>query len=238
MKLASLVLVFLLTFCFEGQTYAAGNTEMLKAIKLINSIGQFSAYSYDYNVKNIYPNGKIDVATGNVSMDFKRKFISEKGSYSTTLITDKWYYKAEHANKTVTLINLEKYYKKKNNVGRLDQYFDSKAMQIPDSIYLKHGKLESFSIKGSIVTIRFTFQKFMNMDTYELVYDQKNELPVSIYVRTYSPTNIGIIYQEFRCNRFNKALKPNCFSSDQLFDIKANKVVLKQNKAYKPHFEL
>lgn len=238
MKVVRSVLVLLIALHVEGRTFAADNSETLKAIKMIQSIGQFAAYSYDYTVKNTYPNGKNEIASGNVSMDFKRKFISEKGTYSTTLLTNKWYYKAEHTNKTLTLIDLEKYYRKNSNAGRLDHYFDSKAMQVPDSVYLKHGKLESFSIKSDIVTIRFSFRNVMNLDTYELVYDKKNDIPVSIYVKSYSTTNIGIIYQEFKCTRFNKTLKPACFSADQLFDVKGGKVVLKQYKAYKSHFEL
>jgi hypothetical protein len=230
---------YIIFILIATKSFGANTAETNKAIENLKLMSKLTTYSYAYSVKNTYPNSKFDMATGSVSIDLNKRLLSEKGTYSTTVLTDKWYYKAEHAEKTISIINLEQYYKKNTKAVRLDMFFDSKSMMMPDTVFQKYGTLELFTIKNDIVTVRFKFHKLMNLDTYEIVFDKKKGIPISLFIKTYSPSYKGVVYQEFKATNFNKSLVPNCFNTSHLFEIDKNKkLTLKVNKNYKPHFEL
>lgn len=229
--------MLLLLFAVCAQTVRGSNDTLAKVLEVCHAAKKMSAYGYSYSVKNIYPDTRQELATGTAYIDLSRKMISEKGDYSTTVMNDKWYYKAEHGHRSVTVIYLGSPAKKKHVEG-LAKVLDASRFYLDDSIVLKYCKVISYVREKDIVTLKMKMLKVDYLDTYEIIYDLAKNIPISVSTRSVYPGYGGNTVQEVKCVAFKPKLPPDIFSVVPFFDIKAGKVQLKQYKNYKPYCEL
>lgn len=229
-------LVMLILFPLAGSAALPG--DLYKVLELLQPLQQLQSYSYQYQVTNTYPNHAVEAAKGIVYLNRKEKCLFEKGDYSTTLITDQWYYKAEHKEQTVTLVDLERYYARHQQPFRLSELFNPDSKLMPDSLFLKHASLESITERGNIVTVRLKMQNLMNLDVYEISYDKQNNIPVSIYFKYVLATPAGLAWQEMKCTNFKKGVPAGSFSPQAYFEVRHQQAALKQYKTYTIHSEL
>ncbi|HTN18381.1 MAG TPA: hypothetical protein VL092_11905 [Chitinophagaceae bacterium] len=216
---------------------AADKAAVDKVLEVLKAMRSMSVYGYNYSVKNTYPTGQVDKAAGTAQLDLVKKMIAEKGDYSTTILNDKWYFKAEHTSKDVTVVYLDEPARKKQ-LAALNAVLSVSSPFLQDSVFRKYGQIISLSTLHNIVTVKLKFSNVDYLDHCELVFDLAKQLPVSVYVRTVYPGFGGNTIQEATCTRFHKDIPAGCFSVQPYFDIQSGAVSLKQYSTYKRHFEL
>ncbi|MBL7712153.1 MAG: hypothetical protein JNL13_06810 [Chitinophagaceae bacterium] len=238
MRLSRIINISLLVLFALPQACRADDREQLpKVLEVLKSVRSMTTYGYHYQVKNIYPGNQEQTISGDACIDLPRKMLWEKGAYSTTILTDKWYYKAEHEQQLVSVIYLPGQ-DKEAQLGSLYAALSLNSAFLQDSTIERYGKILSFSVQHNIVSVKMKFRNLPALDTYELVFDLARNLPVSILVRTFYAGFGGNTVQEIRCSRFRKEIPADCFSVQPYFEIKSGAVALKQYKNYKRHIEL
>lgn len=222
--------------CFFSQVCASMDT-LAKVKEILGQFRSLNAYGYGYVVTNTYPGVAPVKAEGIVYIDKSKRSLYEKGDYSTTVLNDSWYYKAEHEAKSVSVVYLP-HTRHKQEQNYLNQFFNGSAMYIPDSILERYGHILSYTQTASQVSFRLRLTNSNYQNLFEMVYDKVHKIPVSLSVQTAGIVNGNRIRQDVRCSSFKAIVPPGIFSVSPFFDVRSGKVQLKQYGRYKIHSEL
>src|ERR1700760_4534444 len=76
--------------------------------QLVNNMKSCKSLGYDFIMDAQFPNGEKDHIKGETYADIDRQFLYNDCDAFTMIYTPHWYYNADHRNKEVTVINLDK----------------------------------------------------------------------------------------------------------------------------------
>ncbi|MBS1586002.1 MAG: hypothetical protein JSS82_10715 [Bacteroidetes bacterium] len=189
-------------------------------------------FSYEYTVKQSYPDGTNNILKGKVSSS--NNIYKESSPQQTIFQTKSWYYKADHSSKTVYIINLDKV---RDAAKR--KISDQRMNILPDSLLNKYGNIRS-NTEGKVVKIDITFGKDLLLKRIYLEYDMSKKLP-KLY-RIESDVLYDIDKKSFEESYAKQIMTATDFVTkgneesvniSDYFDYKNGKIALKKYTHYK-----
>jgi hypothetical protein len=212
----------------------SANATLLNAIS--KKVKNYTNYSYLYKVKNTYPNDQFNEVKGKVYLDVTKKCIYEVSKYSTTLLNEHWYYKAEHESKTVEIVNLS-HKGMQNQIQELYQSFSNGVQFLVDSNFIK--AVKDISKEGSLIKVTMNSDLMDYVDKYVIYFYSDSYDMASIYMKVIYPSYGGNSIQEISVSEINNNVNvSDVFSTAPLFEFRSGKVELKKHKGYKTNYKL
>jgi hypothetical protein len=194
--------------------------------------------SYKYSMTAEYPNGEKDHVDGTAYMGNDNKLLFNNNDAMTTIYNGSWYYRADHREKTIAVLNVSKHLSKSYKEALEKDMFENNALGIYlDSVIVKYGKVKKMTKAGDTVYLELRFPDNMYVTGIDVVFNEKEKMMIRYVTRTYQPwkgneygRNKGTS-QVISCSDFKKA-ESGAYGMDGFFKVKGNKVVLKRYNKY------
>jgi len=204
--------------------------------KIADELKNIKGVAYKYDMKASYPNGQEDHLSGEVFVDENNQLLYNNSAAATMIYAQKWYYKADHRKKTVTVIDLDKAYSACDKKKMSDMVFKNGALiTFIDSVVLKSATIKKYENANDTVKVELTFPKQAQLRDISMVYDVKSKMFVSYRISVFHATGAedeGVL-QVISCSGFRKPDDIQKYKQDNFFTIKSGKVVLKKFNKYK-----
>lgn len=231
----------LLPFLVVGQRRSALPQEVKNILTEMKAARNMS---YKYSMTAEYPNGQKDNISGVAFVGNDNKLICNNSDAMLTIYDGKWFYRADHREKTVAVLNVNKYLKKDYREAMEKDMFQNSALVIYlDSVITKFGTVKKLTRKGDTSYIGLQFPDKLHIKSIEIVFDEKAKTMVSYTTRTYQPWNGNEygknkgISQVIACSDFRHP-EADAFMVSNFVKFKKDKVVLKKYNKYTLTFKL
>lgn len=206
--------------------------------KLISDLKDADNMTYKYVMSAKFPNGSSDRVEGKIYLDLGNKFYYNDCNAFTMLYSEQWFYKADHINKTIEIIDLTKEKDKQLRKKREENIFKKGALStFLDSVMLKKGILKQMGYEGNVLKIAIRFPKTISIKAMSIDYDTLNDLPVNfnMTLRQQVSTSVGteITDMNVNCSNFQKENDKSLYREDMFFLYTKNKLSLKKYENYK-----
>jgi hypothetical protein len=207
--------------------------------QLIEDVKQLKNLSYDYKMDVEFPNGDKDHLQGMTYLNTDDKFYYNDCPAFTMIYSDKWFYKADHKNKTLTVIDLEKEENKKVKSGREKEIFKNGALNtFLDSFLMKRAIVKNFKQEGDTYDIQLGFKGSTNVKMLRVVYNNVNGLLISCEMLISEPwqktaNTIRSMQLKVKYDNFKKVVDKSMFSEAVFFSCDHRKLELKKYDNYK-----
>lgn len=193
----------------------------------------------EYTMDAKFPNGNKDHMAGICYLDTDDKLLYNSSNMFTVMYTGRWFYKADHKNKTVAVIDLRKEKNKKMKGIREKAVFKNADLDgFFDTVLIKTATIRQMKYEGSIYHISVDFPVSSMVKTLDIVYDTLNKLPVSTATLIWQPlqmTESGMksVVVDIDCRNFKKMTEKNHYNVDSFFSYENHKIALKKYNNYK-----
>jgi len=231
----AILLAFISVHAAWGQKVAT-DPEMLREI--VRRIKSMQTVGYDFLIAAAYPDGSKDSLSGSMYMDRQQQLFFNESPAVTFLLTSKWFYRADHSTKRITILDVDKYYKKETLKNEFfSGVFGGQISSVfIDSVLLKRGHITTLRIDDSLVTLSVKVPPAVyHVERVDLVFNTSRQLPETLQYHVIYPWKEGkMIKQLVRCSAYRtqptvgKKLDPATY-----FTIGTGKPVLMQYKDYK-----
>ncbi len=209
--------------------------------QLVNDLKSFKNLSYDYTMDAKFPNGDKDHLKGVIYFDIDDKFYYNSCDAFTMIYTAHWFYKADHKNKTLTIINLDKQKGKDKELKKAIQkemFQNGATTTFLDSIVLKTATIKKLKREAGMLYVKLGFPASMVVQKIDLVYNTSDNLLSSYDMVEFQPwqrTSKGIegMEVEVKFNNFKKVTDQSMYRQDNFFSYKKSKLELKKYDNYK-----
>src|SRR5690606_6981301 len=138
MHMRPLRLTFLwMTCCMALATRAQQAVSAEELVAVAKEMKAMHSYGYDYRIELTAPNGQYSELSGKAFGDASAGIMYNTNSAQTILLTPEWYYRADHPDRGLPLIDLSKHYNDQHkhqfredlfNNTMLSYYLDSFVM--------------------------------------------------------------------------------------------------------------
>jgi len=213
-----------------------------KLRQVVEALKQTRTYGYHFVIQADFPNGQKDKLSGEAYMDGANRIMFNKTEAFVMLYSDKWFYRANHHEKTITIVNLDKHYNDVNKIsGRNELFGNQMTGEFLDSMIMKYGRVSLLEEQGNIINAVLEFPKSMALNKIELTYNLKEKIPVSMNLYIFYPAEEdpghGIkrkgISQVIKCSQYKKAIAMKHTDTKTYFLVSDGTVQLKQFNNYK-----
>lgn len=206
--------------------------------KLMTDFAAINNLSYTYTMDARFPNGDKDHVTGTIYLNTEDNIYYSDCPAFTMICTDRWFYKADHNNKTLAIFDLNKGKDKKLRKVRQKTIFKKGVlMGEVDSFLLKNGVIKSFSYEGNSYRASVRFREAEGARRMDITYDTLSNVLVSCRIEATEPWQSTASGKEMEisiaCKNFKKAPDRNMYSIDAFFSSEKNKIALKKYNSYK-----
>ncbi|MES2701537.1 MAG: hypothetical protein V4649_02805 [Bacteroidota bacterium] len=172
MKKTAFFLFVLVAFPFLATADIRDTAAVLKhlgqALKSIDNV----SYKYQMDVK--FPNGDKDHLDGSIHLDINNQLYYNNCPEFTLIYSDKWFYRADHRNKAVTIISRSKEDKKLAE-NRKQEIFKQGALNtFVDTMLLKRAVIFAFSESNEAATISMHFKGNTTIKNLTVTYNTKD----------------------------------------------------------------
>jgi len=241
MKLFKISLSFILfTVIFQTESRGQNNSLYLGEVKkIITDMKNTRNMAYMYSLSAEYPNGQEDRLKGEIYLGNDDKFMYNSNSAFTMIYSTDWYYNANHRDKTIALVNINKHLHKDYKDGIEKDMFENNALIVYlDSVVMKYGTIKSLRKDNDTVRMELGFPTKMPIRNIRFVYDEKNKVMVSYSTNTFQPwknNEFGKdkgVRKTITCWNFRKTENNRKYKTEYFFAIKKNKALLKKYKKY------
>lgn len=234
-----ILIAFYLLCCLQGYSQVQGDISKLKEIAA--AIKETRVYGYHYEMKVTYPDGQMDKLVGKNYIDGDNKVMFNENQDYIILLTPHWYYKADHLQKSVTLVNLQQHDNDANKVTYRGNIFSgSTTAYFLDSVVMKYGILKDYRESGDTVLLAFEFKINSPIRKMEVSYNSRTHLPIRIITEAFYPDepfdivgSDGGTLQTIITEDYQKTIRMQPGDVEKYFNVKSGKVRLHQFKNYK-----
>lgn len=192
-----------------------------------------SAMSYDYAIEQRLPDGTVNRTKGKAELS--KRFYQESNTEQLVIQTDRWFYKLDHASKSIFIIDVRKVRNKLFKGKTSSNPFSV----VPDSILLKYGKVDVKKQNG-IAKINISFTTDVLINSIYLEYDLTKKIPLVYKVNMKMSYGIdGWNYEEkfmdqiLTANNFSLKDEAKKEKLSDYFSYEKGKIRLKKFTQYK-----
>lgn len=240
------VLICIIFCCSNGYAQRKGygpyHGELLSLSEAMKNARNLS-YSYSFDAE--FPNGQRDKLSGKMYMGNDDKVLLNDNDAFTMLYNSTWYYKADHREKTVTIVNVAKHLNRDYKSTLESDVFQNGSLTIYlDSIICKYGTIQHISRNGDTVSMELGFPQRVPIRSIEMVYNEKAKMMIQYEVKTFQAYRSFDLGKDkgtskvIRCSGFKRIDNNKAYKTDNLFKVTGDKVVLKKYKKYKLNTKL
>jgi hypothetical protein len=196
--------------------------------------------SFRYTINAEFPDDKVEQLKGEARFDNDHKLMFNDSKHQTVIYNDNWFYKADHSRHIVSVINLDRRGKAQEDKMSNNVFGNGFMNTYIDSTVLKYARIRNCKNKGDSMDIQLAFPPNMNLKTIHLVFDLKQQLPVSISMGLYYPwpgkeqklKGKGTTY-EISYYDYNYSFDYKHYTVDHYFRVSAGKVAALKFDKYK-----
>jgi len=230
-------LTILFVSLITSQSFAQNQPDGYKLKSMMAQLKSLNTYSYDYLIKMDFPDNHSEKLTGKAYMDIKNEVMYNESEAHAMLLTNRWYYRANHVDKTITLIDLDNF--KSGARERENDLFNGFVISYYiDSVIMKYGILKSYRENGDTISLSLSFKINSPTRQIDVVYDYKHHFPLAIKVMAaLNSSSAGLydgpseILQTIICTNYSQQKRPP--QSTSFFVVENKKVLLKKYANYK-----
>lgn len=193
--------------------------------------------SYDYNMDITFPNGEKDNLKGVIYLNAADKVYYNECSAFTMIYSGHWFYKADHIQKTLTIIDANK--DRKGKKAREAELFRNDAVTtFLDSFLLKKSTIQKYVHNGNMIDISLRFPTTASVRSMDILYNTASDVLQSCYVTTSQPwqrtaNGIQTLDMKVRFSNFQKITDKQKYSEEKFFTYENRKIELKKYNNYK-----
>lgn len=240
------VLACIVFYCVPGYAQRKGygpyHGELLGLSQAMKNARNLSyAYSFDAD----FPNGQHDKLSGKMYMGSDDRVLLNDNDAFTMLYNDTWFYKADHREKTVTIVNVGKHLNKDYKAALESDVFQNGSLTIYlDSIICKYGTIQHIRRDGDTVSMELGFPQQVPIRSIEMVYNEKAKMMIGYVIKTFQAYRSFDLQKNkgttkiIRCSNFKHIDNSKVYKTDNLFKITGDRVILKKYKKYKLNTKL
>ena len=192
---------------------------------------------YDYELESVYPDSSKTKLVGNL---FKKgNIVLDENKEYTMLKTEHSYYRADHINKTIMIVDIDKIKSQSKNKKAFAENTNFETYLLPDSIIMQYGKVTIKTIRN-IITIQIDYSQELTMRKSVIEYNTKKELIEQFLVVTdvlyeSNPETGEDKFSQTTVKGFNFStiFDENKTNQEQFFIQKNDKIILKKYQNYK-----
>lgn len=230
---------FLIALLLSGTARAQSLDTAAELRQIGDQLRNFKNSGYDYTMEAQFPNGEKDQVKGYMYVNNEDKLLYNDCDAFTMIYSDHWLYKADHRKKTIDLVGLDKKDNKalKKSVEK-DVFQNGATNPFLDSLVLKNAKIIKLKKNGDTVSVTLVFPKSKELKRMEIVYDGKNNSPVSYYASSFrqlqsSSKAVEGTEMHIHCSNFKIITDKSLYAQDRFFSYTNGKVELKKYNNYK-----
>ncbi len=208
-------------------------------VKIITALKQMQNVRYEYLLTATYPNGQTDRLKGEVFVGNDRKLFYNSNEAFTMLYTDVWFYKADHREKAIALVNLNKHLHKDFKQQMEKDLFAQNTVNLYlDSLVQRFATVKGLKKSGDTVRMDLIFPANMQIKTISLEFNDKDKILISYAMRIFQPWHDDEFGKDkgttevITCKNFKRISDKKAYSTDKFFVIKKDKVTLKKHGSY------
>lgn len=216
-----------------------GEAQKKDALRILGDIVRLKSYSYKYESRVTFPNGRQDHFKGSSFVSEKLRSMYSQTDISTLLLTPAWYVQADHINKRVSVLNLAAYARKQGiKESEIDVFTKGATAAYLDTVMLQYAVVKSVKeLDGRKVAIEFGFPARLYLQGVEIVYDKAHDIPVTMLIRAYQSQGGASKGKGtstiVTCSGYIKEAPDKVFNADAFFRVSNGKVTMRQFKNYK-----
>lgn len=215
------------------------STHICEVRKMFNTIKSTSLVTYKYDLAVKFPDGTKENLSGEVMMDNHNRSMYSANEAQTIFYTDDWYYRADHNEKTVTVIRLDKHLSKEAKRQLQKELFENVNVSVfLDSVILKKAIVSKYELRNDTTSVVLKFPAELMIKEMLLSYLEENTRLISYSISTFMPwqgnefgKNKGTS-QYINCHDFKNTTETGNYETSKYFVINNNKVVLKKYSNY------
>lgn len=216
----------------------AGDMAVVRGI--FQKLTEKENYAYDYILKAHFPNDQTDMMKGSVCVDHNKQFLYNSNNITTTILTRNWYYNADHRNKTIAVVNLDKELTKKERDTLEHSFFSyAKASDLVNTSLLKNAHVKMFETKNDIIKAELAFPSGSFIRRVSFSYNKTTGNILSYAYQTYRPWPQNPNKQKPKgttqlmiCSNFRAAQIDDDYDLKKYFSQKNGKIILTKYKDY------
>ena len=207
--------------------------------KLVSEFKSLRNVGYSYVMNTSFPNGDKDQIKGTMFLDNENELYYNDCDAFTMLYTAHWFYKADHRNKTLTLVNLDKDYNKELKKATEKAIFQNgAAFTFLDSVIAKTATIKKMNNDGDMLKITLGFPKSQSAQKIELEYNEASQSFGSYNMTVHTPwrrtaKGIQVIETTIKCIDFKKVTDKSRYDERNFFFYNNGKLELKKYNNYK-----
>lgn len=208
-------------------------------VKVTSALKQMHNVRYEYLLTAAYPNGQTDRLKGEVFVANDRKLFYNNNDAFTMLYTEAWFYKADHREKAIALVNLDKHLRKDFKQQMEKDLFAQNSVSIYlDSLVQRYATVKGLKKSGDTVRMELVFPANMQIKTISLEFNEKEKILISYTMRVFQSWHNDEFGKDkgttevVTCKNFKIISDNKAFGTDKFFVIKKNKVTLKKYGSY------
>ena len=196
--------------------------------------------SYAYDEQVAFPNGEKDNLKGTVSVDNEKRYMFNDCDAFTLLYTGKYFYRADHRKKTLSIVDLKKEDSKKLKKETEKEMFENGALNVfLDSVLLKKAIVKNFSkIGDSSIKLELVFPPAIPIQNLTLTYNRITKTLVSYNMHMFQPVSkkagqaigVKITMNAYDFNKLDNNFKNE---QDKFFTFTKGKLEVKKYNNYK-----
>lgn len=227
-----------LVYCSTAAAQAIDTAARLN--KIFAELKGLKNVSYDYTRKGEFPNGDKDELKGKVFISRDDQSLLDDCDGYTMLYNGKWMYNANHRQKTLAIMDMQKGANKKMKQEVEKQVFGGASLDaFTDSLILKKATIKKFASDGKgAEKLSLAFPAGNIIKSIYIEYDRNTATVLRYEMVVFQPvqkTAEGIkgLTTRIACTNFSKTIDKAVFRDDAFFTYAKGKLSLKKYTTYK-----
>jgi hypothetical protein len=236
-----IVLALLFCICVNLSGVRAGGVDSSdKLFHLVQSLKAINNLGYRYSMDAVFSNGDKDKFEGSAYCDVGKNNFFNSSDACTMISSDNWMYYADHRNKTVSIIGLNKKSKGKKNKGNTPPNYlkYSLVTSFIDSVLLNTAFITKYSKNGDEIFAEMGFPENSVVKRLQIRFDERKKIPITYdldvhYILSKDSRGVSAVTSKIKCDNFKVNENWESIGEANYFMIANGKVELKKFTSYK-----
>jgi len=205
---------------------------------IAGDLGSIKKIAYSYNTDIHFPNGDRDHLSGFMYVNARDKVYYNECDAFTVVYSSRWFYQADHRNKTITIIDLDKQSTTERK-RREKEIFEGQALaSFFNSFSSYRGRIKKYLNDGNKCEVELSFPLQSRVRHMRIVYNPKDTLMISSettmmqpWQRT--PKGVQSVEVTIKYSDFKKEIEKNQYDIGAYFSYDKKMVKVKKYNDYK-----
>lgn len=238
MRKRSILLVFLSLVAFRS--LGQNQDQMAEVRKILGALKSTDGVLYDYSLSVSFPDNTMEKLSGTSYFSKQNAISYNESDILVSFYTRDWFYKADHHEKTVYVVNLSTKENRELKKSIEAQLFQNGSLnEFLDSMVFSKGRIKSFSSINDTTKVDMAFPPGNTVKGISFIFDCKGKNLIEYKMDLFFPTEqidgrtIGSS-QKIICRNFKDPDTKEKFRLENFFSVtKDGRILLKKYTDYR-----